>query len=59
MQCGKLWSCSWIESDRDEGEDINRIEAAFDDATDTLRDVAKKGCVLLHVVLTLLWMHCS
>ena len=36
-------ACSWIESDRDEDEDINKIESAFDNATDSLRDVAKKG----------------
>ena len=38
-----MLACSWIESDRDEKEDVNRIESAFDDATDSLRDVAKKG----------------
>lgn len=35
--------CSWIESDRDEKEDVNRIESAFDNATDGLRDVLNKG----------------
>lgn len=35
--------CSWIESDRDESEDVNKIERAFDDATDGLRDVLSKG----------------
>lgn len=37
------YAYNWIESDRDEKEDVNRIESAFDDATDSLRDVAKKG----------------
>jgi len=34
---------NWIESDRDEKEDINKIESAFDNATDGLRDVLSKG----------------
>ncbi|KAL3141424.1 hypothetical protein ABBQ32_004993 [Trebouxia sp. C0010 RCD-2024] len=37
------FSYNWIESDRDESEDVNKIERAFDDATDGLRDVLSKG----------------
>lgn len=37
------YAYNWIESDRDEDEQINKIESAFDNATDSLRDVAKKG----------------
>ena len=35
--------CSWIESDRDESEDVGRIEEAFDDATDGIRGTLAKG----------------
>lgn len=39
--------CSWVEADRDESEDINKIENAFDNATDGLRDVLNKGSACL------------
>ena len=35
--------CSWIESDRDESEDIGRIERGFDDATDGVRGALRDG----------------
>lgn len=37
-----VW-CSWIEADRDESEDVGRIEHAFDEATDGFRDTLAKG----------------
>ena len=43
LSIGCVLVCSWIESDRDENEDVNKIERAFDDATGGLRDVLSKG----------------
>ena len=47
LDSGLTLVCSWVESDRDESEDVNRIEHAFENATDGIRDVAKKGSAFL------------
>ena len=51
--------CSWIESDRDESEDVGRIEEAFDDATDGIRGTLAKGYAFLLVALNLLPAICA
>ena len=54
--CGLMLVCSWVESDRDESEDVNRIENAFDNATDGLRDAAKKGSACFSPPPHLIWI---